>query len=78
MTSRGGCPVICEGKRVETREYLFTREDGTQIVIQDHRAGHQFGEGGVGDQGPHFNVRPADETRNGTVPGTATHYPFEK
>ncbi|NML35554.1 hypothetical protein HHL14_32710 [Paraburkholderia sp. G-4-1-8] len=78
MTSRGGCPVICNGKRVETREYLFTREDGSRVVIQDHGAGHQFGKGGIGDQGPHFNVRPAGETRNGSVLGTAAHYPFDQ
>ena len=27
MTTRGGCPLICDGKRVETREYTLTRED---------------------------------------------------
>jgi len=76
MTTRGGCPVICDGKRVETREYTFTREDGSKVVIQDHSAGHKFGEGGIGDQKSHFNVRPAENTRTGSVPGTAAHYPF--
>ncbi|OZY57991.1 hypothetical protein CJF39_18260 [Pseudomonas lundensis] len=76
MTTRGGCPVICDGKRVETREYMFAREDGSKVVIQDHSAGHNFGEGGIGDQNSHFNVRPQENTRTGSVPGTAAHYPF--
>lgn len=54
----------------------FTRSDGLQIVIQDHSAGHYFGEGGEGDIGPHFNVRPIDDTRGGWVPGTLEHHPF--
>ncbi|ATB26793.1 HNH/endonuclease VII fold putative polymorphic toxin [Melittangium boletus] len=67
------------GKPIMTREYHYKRADGKEIVIQDHSSGHQFGEpGGVGDQGPHLNVRPAIDTRNGKVPGTAAHYPFEK
>jgi len=49
------------------------------VVIQDHSAGHSFGApDGAGDQGPHFNVRPADDTRNGSVLGTDPHYPFER
>ncbi|WP_374019573.1 HNH/endonuclease VII fold putative polymorphic toxin [Paenibacillus thiaminolyticus] len=28
--------------------------------------------------GPHFNVRPTDNTRIGKVPGTKEHYPFKK
>ncbi|WP_316246764.1 HNH/endonuclease VII fold putative polymorphic toxin [Paenibacillus ihumii] len=31
-----------------------------------------------GGQGPHFNVRSADNTRTGKVPGTMEHYPFNK
>jgi hypothetical protein len=59
-----------------TREYVFTRPDNSQVIIQDHSAGHRFGQGGVGDQGPHFNVRPPENTRTGRVPGTSEHYPF--
>ena len=76
MTTRGGCPVIYDGKRVEIRGYIFAREDGSKVVIQDYSAGHNFGEGGIGDQNSHFNVRPQENTRTGSVPGTAAHYPF--
>ncbi|MDP4095824.1 HNH/endonuclease VII fold putative polymorphic toxin [Paenibacillus sp. P96] len=61
------------GKVISTREYVYTNKDGKKIVIQDHSAGHQ-----KGGQGPHFNVRPADNTRTGKVPGTMEHYPFNK
>lgn len=68
---------------IMTREYEYTMPDGRKVWIQDHGSGHDFGEGGVGDQGPHFNVRPPDETgtgpaRTGKVPGTKPHYPFVK
>jgi RHS repeat-associated protein len=75
MTTRGGTSVLgLDGKPVMTREYTYTRPDGTKVVIQDHSAGHQFGQKGVGDQGPHFNVRPPENTRTGSVPGTHNHY----
>ncbi|UTR16979.1 HNH/endonuclease VII fold putative polymorphic toxin [Salipaludibacillus sp. LMS25] len=41
--------------------------------MQNHSAGHQ-----KGSHGPHFNVRPIDNTRTGKVPGTKEHYPFKK
>lgn len=52
------------------------------VKLQDHGAGHGFGDAdGVGDQGPHFNVRPntgdLEADRNAHVPGTREHYPFE-
>ena len=59
-----------------TREYTYTRGDGSKVVIQDHSAGHRFGQQGIGDQGPHFNVRPIENTRTGSVLGTLDHYPF--
>jgi RHS repeat-associated protein len=74
------------GKQILTADYqpIFTEEqdflmpDGSIITIQDHQTGHQFGEeGGVGDQPPHFNVRPGDNTRTGFVPGTQSHYPYQ-
>ncbi|MFF7096832.1 HNH/endonuclease VII fold putative polymorphic toxin [Streptomyces rubradiris] len=37
---------------------MYKRSDGDRVIIQDHAYGHYYGEGGVGDQGPHFNVRP--------------------
>jgi len=78
MTDKFGRSVLGpDGKPVMTREYTYTRPDGSQVVIQDHAAGHQFGEGGQGDQGPHFNVRPPEDTRSGKVPGTEPHYGWE-
>jgi hypothetical protein len=56
-----------------TREYTYTRPDGSRVIIQDHSAGHSRS-GGVGNQGPHFNVRPPENTRTGNVPGTKDHY----
>jgi RHS repeat-associated protein len=61
-----GCPIL-------TREYYYKNNAGEIIVIQEHSAGHE-----KGNQGPHFNVRPADDTRNGSVSGTQDHYPFNK
>jgi RHS repeat-associated protein len=76
MTDRNGKPVFgSDGKRVMTREYNYTKSEGAQIIIQDHSAGHpQFGNEA---SKPHFNVRPPDDTRNGRVPGTNAHYPFD-
>ena len=78
MTGRTGRPLLGpNGRPLITREYTFRRADGSKVVIQDHSAGHYFGEpGGIGDQGPHFNARPSDNTRTGKVPGTQEHYPF--
>ncbi|HWO63660.1 MAG TPA: HNH/endonuclease VII fold putative polymorphic toxin, partial [Umezawaea sp.] len=52
--------------------YLNNRDE--LIAFQDHYTGHQFGEGGVGDQPPHVHVRPYENTRNGQVPGAQEHY----
>lgn len=79
LTSRDGSAVIGpNGKPVMSREYTYTRPDGSKAIVQDHSAGHQFGENGVGDQGPHFNVRPPENTRTGRIPGTQAHYEFIK
>ncbi|WP_425833566.1 DUF6531 domain-containing protein [Streptomyces fractus] len=60
---------------IMTREYHYTRRDGSEVVIQEHSAGHQYGAAGrEGDQGAHFNVRPSSNTRNGKVAGTSEHY----
>lgn len=70
--SRGGKAIKDEnGKRIMTREYDYTREDGTTVVIQEHSDGHP------GHKTPHFNVRPAGKTRIGTVEGTKAHYDFK-
>ena len=66
------------GKVIKTREYYFRKynpkEDKYETyVIQDHSAGHE-----KGNQGPHFNVRPIENRRNGDVIGTKQHYPFKK
>ncbi|NJQ02064.1 HNH/endonuclease VII fold putative polymorphic toxin, partial [Streptomyces zingiberis] len=77
MTDRWGRRIMTDdGSMIFTREYIFTREGGDKVIIQDHSAGHQFGEGGVGDQGSHFNVRPFDRPRTGKVGGTAQHYEY--
>lgn len=79
MTDRSGNRVLDSSKQpIMTREYTYTRPDGSKVVIQDHSSGHTFGQQGVGDQGPHFNVRPTENTRTGSVPGTLDHYPFWK
>ncbi|WP_082143259.1 HNH/endonuclease VII fold putative polymorphic toxin [Pseudomonas fildesensis] len=57
--------------------YQFTREDGSQVLIQDHSAGHKYGRAdGIGDQTTHFNLRPIEQPRNGKVIGTQAHYFF--
>lgn len=74
MTDRFGRRILdANGRPVMTREYIFTRPDGSRVIIQDHSAGHpQWG------IGPHFNVRPIENPRTGQVPGTQPHYPFER
>lgn len=61
--------------QIWTREYQFTKADGSKIIIQDHSAEHAY-PGGVGNQGSHLNVRPIENTRAGSVPGTFGHYEF--
>ncbi|THJ29930.1 type IV secretion protein Rhs, partial [Lampropedia aestuarii] len=65
-----------DGKPIMTREYEFTRPNGEKVIIQEHSAGHQYPDG-IGNQGPHFNVRPTNNPRTGKVPGTKEHYPFD-
>ncbi len=78
MTNMNGQTILDHnGMPIQTREYVFVRDDKSLIVIQEHSVGHQFGNlGGVGDQGPHFNVRPIENTRTGRVFGTQEHYLF--
>ncbi|MFY1583558.1 HNH/endonuclease VII fold putative polymorphic toxin [Micromonospora sp. WMMD734] len=77
MTDREGRQIMNDsGRPVMTREYLFGREGGDDVIIQDHSYGHRFGEGGIGDQGSHLNVRPVSNPRTGKVPGTAQHYEY--
>ncbi|MEX3970510.1 HNH/endonuclease VII fold putative polymorphic toxin [Paraburkholderia caribensis] len=51
--------------------------NGQNVVIQDHSAGHYYGQGGVGDQPSHHNVRPEDDERTGKVDGMDDHYYFK-
>lgn len=44
------------------------------VIIQDHAAGHVFGEGGKEGWCPHFNVRPSNGTRSCVVPGALERY----
>ncbi len=76
MTDRNGKAILDnKGNPIYTREYHFVNKDNKTIVIQDHSAGHNYG--GVGDQGKHFNVRPIENTRTGSVPGTKDHYSYD-
>jgi len=79
MTDRNGKAILNKkGEPIFTREYYFKNNKGKSIIIQEHSAGHNFGSNAKGNQGPHFNVRPADNTRTGTVEGTKSHYDYEK
>lgn len=73
MTYPSGRPIMKDGRRIMTREYHYKNAKGDEIVIQEHTAGHDFGDGA--GEGPHFNVRPASDTRHGRVEGTRAHYP---
>jgi len=48
-----GC--LCDSPKINTKEYVYKQEGGGGVVIQYHSVGHNFGDGGPGDQGAHFN-----------------------
>lgn len=74
MTDSNGNSILdASGKPIWTREYQFTRADGSKIIIQDHSAGHHYPDG-IGNQGSHINIRPIDNVRTGSVPKTLEHY----
>ncbi len=78
LTDSNGKWILNDNKQpIMTRELTYEVK-GQKIVIQDHSAGHDFGQGGIGDQPPHHNVRPEYNTRTGQVDGMADHYYFEK
>jgi hypothetical protein len=79
MTDKTGESILNnEGKPILTREYQYTRADGSKVIIQDHSAGHQYNEpGNKGDQTAHLNLRPIENTRTGKVPGAKDHYYFK-
>ncbi|MHC8380131.1 RHS repeat-associated core domain-containing protein [Pseudomonas sp. LB3P14] len=76
MTDKAGESILnSEGKPILTREYQYTRGDGSKVIIQDHSAGHQYHEpGNKGDQAAHFNLRPIENTRTGKIPGAKDHF----
>ena len=80
MTDKAGESILNnEGKPILTREYQYTRADGSKVIIQDHSAGHQYHElGNKGDQKAHFNLRPIENTRTGKVLGAKDHYYFKE
>jgi len=57
------------GNIVITRQYVYTDLDGTPVYIQEHTYPH------TGSDGPHFNVKPEADLRNGVYPGIKEHYP---
>ena len=73
--SAGGWILGGDKKPIMTRELTY-QVNGKNVVIQDHSAGHYYGEGGVGDQPSHHNVRPEENTRTGKVDGMSDHYYF--
>ncbi|WP_208642853.1 HNH/endonuclease VII fold putative polymorphic toxin [Rahnella woolbedingensis] len=76
MTDSNNNPIFdSNGNQIWTREYQYTKPDGSKIIIEDHSAGHSYPDG-IGNQGAHVNVRPSDNTRSGSVPGTSGHYNF--
>ena len=80
MTDKSGNDVLdSSGKPIYTREYQYTRDDGSKILIQDHTAGHKYNDKNrAGDQGAHFNLRPIEKPRNGKIQGTKDHYSFKE
>lgn len=47
MTDRSGRAIMgANGSPIITREYIFKRNNGDKVIIQDHSAGHYYGEGG--------------------------------
>jgi hypothetical protein len=83
MTDINGRNILgADNQPIYTREYRYTRTDGSKIVFQEHSAGHSYGPPGTpGNQGPHFNPRPMDPvtgnaSRNGSVDGMLKHYEF--
>jgi len=69
-----------DGLTIQTRLYDYYRPpnppkypEGKYITIQEHGLGHKWP---THTELPHFNVRPTDKLRTGTVDGTLEHYTF--
>ncbi|MCG8710939.1 hypothetical protein JHU04_004256 [Brenneria sp. 4F2] len=54
----------------------YTRPDGSKVIIQDDSAGHQYGQGGGGEQGPNLKIRLSNNTRAGSISGSYEHYSY--
>lgn len=63
------------GNPVQAREYVFRKDNGEIIIIQEHSYGHPKATPGHGIE-PHINVRPEGGERTGSVPGTHGHYNY--
>lgn len=76
MTDSSGKVMLDSNyKPIKTNEYVYKTKDGKTVVIQDHKQGHTFPDGGT--ESTHFNVRPIENTRTGKVEGTQSHYYFD-
>ena len=80
-----GNPILDESKNiVYSRQLTYSVENQfdaggrpiTEVIIQDHSYGHEYSSG-IGNQGPHYNVRPGINTKNGKVQGLREHYYFD-
>lgn len=60
-----------------SRQYYYKNQHGDTIIIQEHQDGHVF-KSGVGNQGPHFNVRPISNPRTGYIEGVLDHYEYNR
>jgi hypothetical protein len=70
-----GDKIIKNGKPIQTRNYLFTNNNGKPVVLQEHSQGHEKATPQHGAEA-HFNVRPANRPSTGDLPGTHGHYNY--
>ena len=80
MTDKNNENILnAKGRPILTREYQFTHSGGSQLIIQDHSAGHKFSApDNIGDQKAHLNLSPIDSPRTGKVPGARDHFYFKE
>lgn len=63
LTDTNGNWILDANKQPVMSRELTYDVNGKNMVIKDHSAGHYFGEGGIGDQPSHHNVRSTENTR---------------
>jgi hypothetical protein len=63
------------GVPVKTRDYHYIDNRGSGVIIQEHSLGHSKAAPFRGAE-PHFNIRPANNPKTGSVDGTHGHYNF--